>query len=782
MSRSHVANQDSYPKPAARSEDYIDLEHLWTIARRNMKLVALCVVLALIAGLLYLRAAPPEFSAQTRILVDDNLGQVTGDLSSVPASMQLDSRISSQIEVLRSMRLAYAVVDAENLTQSQSFLNPPSSPMAQITAPIKKVVALLRGPQEPQTDPTQVASTDPSVAIKGSRAAADNLNERIGDDPNRTRAAIMLQQGLSVERVQRSAVIGVSFDSHDPRLAYRIAQAYADAFVKEQLLANTTASNQATSWMQTRLMELGQEQRRASLAVEDFRAKNGLSQARGELVSEQRLSELTGQLATAQGEVAQAKARADQIAAVVAAGEEDAARRATFAGGDIDDGIVQQLRTRYVDMTRRIDQITANFGEDHPQAVQLRAQRDAVSAQLFGELKQLATRYQNEYQVARSRLEGLEGTLKDQTGSNSGDKLVKLRELEQEAQTLTEIYSSFLTRYEQTVQRESFPVSNMRVISAATQPDRASGPRFTRTMALFTALGLMMGTGFGALREFNERSFRTGGEVSRSGLRFLGYLGELPGTVRRRRFTKGKKEAGPAPLSTDSGIDSAFAETLRNAIHAFPKPRQGSRGRAIGVISVLPGEGKTTVAAHLARLLHRTGYRTLLIDADFRRPALSRSLGKPVEQGLADAIRGTDWRDLIRTDKSSGLPILPTISNEDAAIASVLLSSDAMARMLAELRQEFDFIIVDLPPVGPVIDAKAFEPLIDGFMMVIRWGVTPRALLRSTLSEEPAVARKIVGAVLSATDIEALKRYGNRDSREYAYTAYTAYYNTTQQQ
>ncbi|WP_246333620.1 Wzz/FepE/Etk N-terminal domain-containing protein [Aureimonas mangrovi] len=771
---------------ASRSEDYIDLERLWTIARRNLKLVIICTVLAMALGLVYLRMAPPEYSAQTRILVDDSIGQVVGDFSSsVPANMQLDARISSQMEVLRSMRLALAVVDSAGLAEDETFLNPPSSPVSTVLAPVRRVVAFMRGPQEP-SGRAQAANAALEGREPRALESATDAQSATEADPRRQLAALMLQRGLSVSRVERSSVIGVSFRSHDPELAYRVTQAYADAFLQEQLLANVDASGRATGWMEARLAQLGEDQRRAALAVEQFRANNNLSVARGELISEQRLAELTGQLALAQSEVAQARARSDQLAEVVASGPEEAFESAAFASAEITDSVVQQLRGRYLDMSRRIDQITQNFDENHPQAVQLRRQRDELSAQLFRELQQLASRYRNEFQVAQSRLGALESALAEQTGQNSeaGGALVELRELEQEAQTLNQIYGSFLTRYEETVQRESFPVSNLRVISAPTEPERPVGPRFGSTMAVFAALGLMLGCGAGALREFNERSFRTGDEVSRHlGLRFLGYLPLLPGSRRPSRWSLGRRKTITGPAATEApdtpiGLQTAFAETLRNVIHASADPSGAGGAQVLGVLSVLPGEGKTTVATHLAHLLARTGSRTILIDGDFRRPALSRSLKAPPKAGLADAVRGQDWRPLLQRDEATGLAILPIAEGRDSSLGSVILSAPGMAKLLGELRAEFDHIIVDLPPIGPVVDAKAFAPFADSLLLVLRWGETPRALVQSALSDDPEITGKLVGALLTATDLDDLRRYGDRGTREHAYQSYQSYYHT----
>ncbi|MFD2239248.1 Wzz/FepE/Etk N-terminal domain-containing protein [Aureimonas populi] len=761
------------------SGETFDLERLWTIVRRNLRLVGLCVLAAVVVGVLYVRASPAVYASQARILLDESIGTVARDFASVGSNIQLDNRIASQIEVLRSSRLALEVVDELNLGEDEVFLSPPPSPLASLTRPLRAVAAMVRGPQEAPTGVSGDAGAAPSaVPVDPEEARRQQIREA---------AARSVQQNLSVQRVERSSVISLTYQSHDPALAYRVANAYAAAFLQEQRLAVAEASVQATGWMQTRLAELGEQQRAASLAVEEFRARNNLSMAQGEFTSEQRLANLTGQLASGQAEVAQAQARAEQLQAVLSAGDATAIASAALASADIQDPVVQQLQARYAEMSGRIAQITADFGASHPQVVRLTRERETVSAQLVGELQRLSSRYTNEYEVVRNRQAALENAVSQQTGLNAeaGGALVELRELEQQAATLNTIYGNFLARYEEAMQRESFPLSNFRIISSPTEPERPTGPRFLRTVAIFAFLGVVMGGAAGTLREFNERSYRIGAEVTEDlGVRFFGYLATLPG--QKRWWPAFLNRWAPRPEAQGSGPKPTFgydetqaisAETLRNVAHGFAGLTvPGRASRIIGVVSALPGEGKTTVAMGLARLLSRIGSRVIVLDADFRRPALNGFLPQPIsEGGLAEAIRTGDWRSQVKNDED-GVCLLPIPDDRHAALGSTLLSSSAMSALLAELAESFDYVILDLPPAGLVVDAKVAAPLVDGLLLVIRWGKTARTVLRGLLADEPEVGLRVTGAVLNATDLSRLRRYGERGSRERVYKDYASYY------
>ncbi|RUX09047.1 polysaccharide biosynthesis tyrosine autokinase, partial [Mesorhizobium sp. M7A.F.Ca.CA.002.14.1.2] len=354
----------------------------------------------------------------------------------------------------------------------------------------------------------------------------------------------------------------------------------------------------------------------------------------------------------------------------------------------------------------------------------------------------------------------------------------------------TTLYQTFLGRYEEAAQQQSFPVGKIRIISDASMPMTASSPRTIVVLGLSLVLGLLMGAGFGGLNEFNERFFRTGEDVrDRVNLKFLGYLptiggklgkeekpGETQVDAKTTQSLSSAEKRARMRVSIDSPA-SMFSETLRSAKIAFDVVMEGQGSRVIGIISVLPGEGKSTVAANLAGLLAANGSKTLLIDGDLRNPGLSRGLGMETEQGLMEAVvGGQTWQSVGKIDRQTKLAIIPAVLRGHFSHTSELLSSAGMRRFIENAKETFEYIVVDLPPLGPVVDAKAFAPLVDGFVLVTEWGRTPRAMVRSMLESEPYVANKIVGAVLNKVDLKKLAKYGSFGGSEKFFDKYSSYY------
>ena len=761
-----------------KGEDFIDVERLLGMAARQAKVVAVCAIIGLFLGVIYLQTTPKQYMSVASVLIDEGLNKVVDDISAASQTMQTDASLLSQIEILTSARLASVVVDKLKLDQNEAFMNPPQSALTKGIGFLRGVVGYFRG-----------SSADD---IPGMQNVDEATRQAMIRTARHDYAVLKLQSEVLAQRNGRSYVISIGYQAPDPALATAITKAYADAYLADQLNASFDATERAALWLQGRLTELRESSQQAAMAVEKFRAEHGLSaNSDGQLLSDKQLADLNAQLIVAQADSARASARYQQYKAIVDSGSESAFNDSAIGADQPSSSVIIALKTRYLAVTKRLQDVETNFGKDHPQAVALAKEKADVSAQIFGQLKQLTESYRNDFEVAQARETALRDKISTAAGKSSIDNQsqVKLKELDQQAQALTTLYQTFLSRYEEASQQQSFPVGKVRIISDATMPLTASSPRTLRVLALSLVLGLMLGAGFGGLNEFNERFFRTGEDIrDRVGLKFLGYLPTIGGG--KAKDTKADDLPADGKVASLSAAErrarmrvsidapaSMFAETLRNAKIAFDVVMEDRGSRVIGVISVLPGEGKSTVAANLAGLLAANGARTLLIDGDLRNPGLSRSLGMEAEQGLMEAVvNGQTWQSVGKVDRQTKLAIIPAVLRGQFSHTSELLGSAGMRRFIENAKETFEYIIVDLPPLGPVVDAKAFAPLVDSFVLVAEWGRTPRNMVRSMLESEPYIANKVIGAVLNKVDLKKLAKYGSLGGSERFFDRYSAYY------
>jgi succinoglycan biosynthesis transport protein ExoP len=731
--------RETFPTPAPlpyrqSSAPPIDLYKLLAIVRRQWRIAALSVAVFLLLGIVYLLLAAPKYSATTDILIDQDNSRILYQGSALERTVEDEARILSQVEVLTSDKVGLAVVDKLKLDQDPNFMSAPAGPLQMVRAVIRGVTSLF-------------STSSPDTA---------------SEEELRRRAALQnIQRNLIVERLNRSYVLNIRFSWSDPVLAARVAKGVAEAYLADQLNAKYEATRLAGGWAQQRMKDLQQEALKSDLAVQKFRADHGLIAASGKLVSEQQLSELNSQLIVARTETAAAEAKYQRLQSIIDSGQPDA-----IVAGTLDSAIVNDLRSKYLEASRLASEIAEKAGPEHIQVKRLRNSMEEYRKLIFDELGRIAKSYSSEYQVAKSREEALRNIVTDATGvsADANETLVQLRELEREAETYKDLYQKFLQRYQESLQQESFPVTEARIISEAAVPQETSGPKKSLVLALCTMLGLAFGTGLGALQEFRDRFFRTGEQVAEeTGMPFLGMV---PLIEDGRSVTS---YAVDHPLSL-------FAETLRSAKISADLSLGREKPKIIGITSVLPGEGKSTVAINFARLLASQKARTLLIDADLRNPSLTRTVASHAKAGLAEfVIDKVPLQDLLLFEERTRLAMLPAVLRRDVPLTSELLASAEMLGLLEEARGAFDYIILDLPPLAPVVDVRAITPQVDGFACVVEWGKTPRAVVQAKLEADPPLAKKCLGIMLNKVDLDRMKLYGS-EGATYGDPRYSAYF------
>ena len=743
---------------------FINIGKILTAMRRQLFVIGLATGIGILLGVLYLALSPKSYVAFSQILIDANAGQVVADEDNPLSIAAGETDLFNQMEVLRSARLANDVAAMENLATDANFLNPPPSFTGRLVDIAKQGIGYVIGrPPEPDTRYSEL----PPEVVAG-----------------------LLRRNVVIERVSRSFVLNLGFRSPDRELAYRIATAYSKALVQDKLNTNLDASKTAADWLQQRMAELSVSQQQATAAIEEFRQRTGLSLETDTAVVNRRVESLTQQLVLAQSETAQIRAQTAQLEGLIALGPELAASSASVLTGDgVDMANVAELRTRRESIIRRIAEVTRTFGADHPQVAALQGELSAVANDIFAQLQALLEYYRNQVGVAeRQEAELRAGVDAENTRTSElNTDRAQLNELQQRSQALTILYNSFLSRYEELVQRQSFPIPTARVISEAEMPGAPASPNTLFTMVGAILGGSFFGVAFAFLNEMRERSFRIGDQITKElGLRFVGYLPLLSkrgGRTRRGTIKDQRADAAIHNLvrkliisQTASAPSTAFTETLRSTRLAIDANGSKDACQVVGVVSALPNEGKTLVSVTFAEMLASSGAKVLLLDADFRHRGASKLAAPDAVNGLLQVSAGLPWRQAIYKDEETGLSVLPTVSGAVTDNTRDFLGSAAMADLLGQLRKEFDYVIIDLPPLGPVVDALVIMPWTDSFVFVVAWGKTPRRLIRSILEKEPMLASHIQGVVLNKVNFADLPSFSEPGGSERFMGSYAGSY------
>jgi capsular exopolysaccharide synthesis family protein len=395
----------------------------------------------------------------------------------------------------------------------------------------------------------------------------------------------------------------------------------------------------------------------------------------------------------------------------------------------------------------------------------------ALQRAIWDEISRIAESYKSELQIAKSQEESIDKRMIEvfEQSAATRQSQVRLRELETAANTYRGIYETFLSRFTQSVQQQSFPSTEARVVTVATPPRGPSSPKTSLTLALAAICGLGLGVMSAFAREQMNRQIHTRAQIE--ALLGTSCLAVLPAfNDKKSGLAKLRTTTSPGAFRQISEVApfSATAEALRYIKVAIDLHPTG--GKVIGIVSALPGEGKTTVASGFAAFVAKSGSRTLLIDADLRNPSLTKTLGYANAPGLLNMVADeSDFHDLVISDSKYKFDFLPSSSHIKPTNSSDILNSPAMKQMLRAARDDYDYVLVDLPPILPVVDVKAAAHLFDAFVLVVEWGSTSTDEVVKAVTASHIVSERLLGAVLNKADEAVMRRFEGYSDRRYAY-------------
>ncbi|MDD1529392.1 chain-length determining protein [Bradyrhizobium sp. WBOS7] len=704
----------------------LSFERVTDVLRRQWPVIAACTGASLALVIVYLALAQPMYTANARIMMDTRQAQVLDKDSNASSALIDTGYVDSQVEVINSDDLILSVVRRLKLTEDPEFNG--SSP-GLLSIVLGKVMSPF-GSREP---PSQ-----------------ERLEHAVVET---------VQKSLRTERVLTTYVLSLNYRSRSPDKAAKIVNAIANAYLVGALEAKYQSTKRATEWLQQRSIELSEQATASDRAVQTFKAENNIVGTSRGLMSEQQLSDLNTQLVQARASTAEAKARLDRITAI---SDQDVAQSTVTDA--LNNSVITRLRAQYLDLQAQYADWSRRYGKQHLAAVNLANKMEELRKNIADELRRIGDAYRSDYEIAKSREASLEKNVKElvaQAG-DTGQAAVKLRDLESAADTYRNLYNNFLEKLQSATQNQSFPLSEARLISTATKPERKSSPRTMLALVGGLVGGLCLGFGVAFGRELLSDVLRTPAEVEDElGVKCLGVLPDIrpPTATGALLSTSAKTSSADLSRYVVDHPFSRFAETLRNIKVSIDVARLTREIKVIGIVSSLPKEGKTTVAANFAQLIALTGHRTVLIDGDLHTRSLTRELAPNAQSGLVEAL--SDPASLgyhVQRSKETGLDFLPSVVASRMVNSADVIGSKAMAELLKVLREHYEYIVIDLAPVMPVADSKAVSLLIDAMVYVIEWGQTTRSALQESVSGSEVLQKKLLGAVLNRANPKMLKR------------------------
>jgi len=569
--------------------------------------------------------------------------------------------------------------------------------------------------------------------------------------------------GLRVTLVPNTRIIEIHYRSADKNLAASVVNTLISTYIEQNFKTRFESTMQASDWLSKQLVDLEMKVQTSQEKLVQYQKEHeilGIDEKQN--ITTSKLDELNKELTAAESD----RMEKESVYRLVQSGDPDtAAAAAVTAGtGTSTSGLMEKMREQQADLKIQIAQLSTQFGNSYPKVVQLNTQLKEVDAQLQIEMTKVVSRVRSGYLASLQHESMLRQAMdiQKQQANKLNENAIQYSLLKRDVESYRTLYEGLMEKLKEAGVTAGLRSNNIRSVDKARVPTAPSEPNVPRNLTFALALGFTTGIGLAFLLEGIDNTVRTPEQAQViSGLPSLGMipLGSKNGieAAARRLTVATSREA--VELVTQSRPQSQMAEAYRALRTSLLLTSLGGPPKVILVTSALPQEGKTTTSINTAIVLAQKGTRVLLIDADLRRPSIHKTLGMCPKTGLSNVLTGnaTLQQAVVRS------PLLPTLFILTAGTPppnpAELLASSNMRDILAELREEYDHIIVDTPPTLSVTDAVVMSTRADAVVLVIRSGQTTKQALRRSRELLLQVNARVAGVLLNAVDLTSPDYY-----------------------
>lgn len=725
--------------PYEADDDTIDLISLFRTLWRGKWIIAICALLFLVMAFFYVSGLEPQYRATAKVMFDLEEQNIT-DIEDVITRGEFNNDdLQNQIEVLRSTALIERVIEDLRLAENPEF-NPVLRP--EPMSFFERFVPWLSMPPELR-----------EVLINTGVMAGEGPTPDAALEARRQRLTVIenVLEGLTLSPIRNSTVIEIGYTSSNPNTSARIANAIADQYIVEQLEGRLEATRSATDWLSERVGDLEKKVEEAESAVAS-------AQSRLAAESGQTLEITQAQLVELNSARTSATARRAAVAATL-----DRLERGLQSGANVasvpefrDAPLIQGFRVQESELVTRAIQLRKNVGEDHPSVQRLNLQIEELRRKIEAEAEQIVVSVRVELDASDALIAELSDRVRELEEKTLGQSAneIELRQLEREAQAARLLYENFLNRLQETSQQESLQSADARVITPAEVPNEPLTQTRNRTLAIGGILGVLVGAGIVFLLNALNNTFRGPQQVeTEAGINVLASVPIVGKRVHRRDVIDLFRNKP----------NSSLAEAIRNLRTSILYSDVDNPPKAIAFTSSIPREGKSTTATLVALTSKQMGRSAILVDCDFRLPALSKILQVDEDKpGILSYMNGSaELEDCLSVEAETGLHVLMARASETKSHMNPadVLSSKRFINLIEQLKREYDLVVLDAPPTLVVTDARIISQVSDAVVFAIRWDSTARGAVLEGLKELRSIGAPLIGAVLTLVNESRAAKY-----------------------
>lgn len=744
-------------------EETLTLRRLYSVLRRRVVLIAGVAFLVTTLAALFVHQITPLYRADLELVVEGSRQKVV-NIESVVQNVEPDFWTNeTEAAVISSREMARKAVERLNLVNNPAF-NP------ELRRPEVGLVGSVTGPVREFVSATIM--TPIREAIFG-HEAADPAEQPVARMTAEEKREALIDQiasaylgGLNVVPNERSRVLSVTYTSADPAFAALAANTTAEIYILDQLATKGEATSRASKWLSERVNEMRRRVIDSEQRLEEFRRTAGIVEIGGASLFQQQLVGLNEELIAARNKRAEAEARYEQVQTMIKAGGDVNAVAAV-----LDSRLIQGLREQEAQLERKLADLSQQYRPTHPKMKQAQQELAGLRTKIESEVDKISLNQDNELKIVRSREANLakEARRLEDLLEQQNEAEVTLRSLESEVRANKQLYETLLARFKETsVQRDDLlQQADARVISRATTPMSPFYPKRGLMIAAAFVVSVVIGIAIALVAEYLDSGFHSLNQIEAiSGQPTIGLVPAL-GDLQKL----GKR---PHEVALDRP-NSAYGEAIRTLRTALLLSRVDNPPKTVLVTSSIPGEGKTSIALSLAATAARSAQKAIIIDCDLRHSTLHAYLDHPNQLGLGDYLAGlATLEDVIEIDPRSGVHFIT--GGNRAPNPTDLLGSAEMKKLIRQLSQIYDLVVLDTPPLLAVSDALVLVRQVDRSLFVVRWEKTRRESALAGLKALVEAGGRLAGVLLSQVDMRKHAQYDFADSAYSYYGNYKNYY------
>lgn len=584
-----------------------------------------------------------------------------------------------------------------------------------------------------------------------------------------------LQENLSVQVLRNTHLVQVSYTHQDPAMAAQIVDTLVEEFIEQTLESRYEATTKVTEFLSGQLEGLKTTVEGSEGSLINYARDNDIvSLNERETIDAQKLADLTNEMTRVESELIQQRTRYEAV---------KSATVETFPPHLLNPTI-SRLEAELSARQQEMAGMSSRYGPEWPTVKELREQIAELAAQVRSEKQTALDAARQRYEMALDRYQRLSAAADEQRQvvDQLNNDSIQYNILRREVDTNKELYEGLLQRLKEAGISAGLSWSNIRLADSAEIPRRPSYPRRSLALVVAMALGLFLGIAWALIAEAMDDTFGSTEEVTQvlrlPALGVIPMIEELDGG--QRPIKQGAAAADDVSTSVvafegPQNFNNPSWEAYRSLRTSLLLSHSGKPPQTILVTSALPGEGKSTTVANTAIVLAQTGARTLIVDLDMRRPTMDKIFGVRSQEGMSAFLSGnSDLSSQVQQTRFPNLFIVP--AGVPAPNPAELVGSERMHNGLDVLQQHFDHILIDSPPCLEITDALVLSTQVDGLLLVVRAGKTPKELVRKASDRVLRVGGKILGVLVNAVDMRK-SEYGYYHSYYRSY--YRSYYGET---